>query len=89
MVKLHRHTAHSMHSRVGLSLLLTPRFRFLRSDISDVSTRKIPDEFTKEDRIAFLQIAERATQEAVNVYTIASLGMQMYVRTAEALKASE
>ncbi len=78
-----------MHSCLGGSVLLTLRFLFALSDIPEVVDRKIPDHFAQVDRNAFIQIAQRATQEAVNLYTIASLGMQSFVCARDAIEVSK
>ena len=83
-----KQTAHSMHSLCGFSIL-TVRFLFGLSDIAEVVDRKMPDHFTQVDRDSFLKIAERATQEAVNLYTIASLGMQSFVCARDAIEVSK
>ena len=81
-----KHTAHSTHSGF---VFLTVRFLFALLDIAEVVDRKIPDHFTQEDRKSFLQIAERAKQESVNLYTIASLGMQSFECARDALEVSK
>lgn len=40
--------------------------------------REIPEGMTHEDRMSFEAIAMRAANEAVNCYTILSLGAQAY-----------
>lgn len=67
-----RHTAHSSSDwltafRFGIAVLTTAR------------GRKIPEHFDDDDRAAFLAVAERAADEAVNVYTIVALGAGAYV----------
>ena len=47
--------------------------------LMEQKTRKVPVGFGKEDRESFLVIAERASFEAVNCYTVVSLGSQSYM----------
>lgn len=48
-------------------------------DLKEQKVRKVPSRFSKEDRESFLAIAERASYEAVNCYTVMSLGCQSYI----------
>jgi len=43
------------------------------------ATRSMPSHLSDEDRESFLAIGQRAANEAVNCYTVLSLGMQAYI----------
>ena len=46
--------------------------------------RSIPETFSDEDRKCFKAVAERARVEKVHVYTILSLGLQIYLHNDKA-----
>ena len=54
-----------------------------RAGLSKPTTRDIPADFSRDDRIAYETIATRASNEAVNLYTIVSLGSQAFVEMME------
>ena len=44
-----------------------------------VRLREVPASFKQPDRVAYLAIADRAANEAVNCFTLLSLGVQSFV----------
>lgn len=70
-------------------LLFTPRM--CCAGLADVELREMPEGMDEEGRESYNQIAKRARSEAVNVYTVVSLGMQTYVQAVAlaALSAAE
>ena len=67
-----KHTEHSRDSSFDAFLLL------MSAGYRTTEPRVVPAHFTEEDRRSFLAVAERAASEAVNCYTILSLGVQAY-----------
>ena len=53
------------------------------SELKKIQNRNVPMTFSEGDRTSYLAIASRACSEAVNMYTVISLGSQAYLQRCE------